>query len=257
MKCQFRIERRAWHLLGLMALLLTKHDSIAAPVKPEGLDRGSEIAVQKLGTEPRLLTAKAGEAREFTWWLPPKADAYVLPISAGLNVKAADAGAAQWLRQGSPWDLRELPLLGARYGERTLVLIVPWPHYAELVFGERVGVRFSFPDGRNNATPCNLVAQWAGPEPIEAARAFREWRRDAPDPGATSRARSQGRRSSADRAAFRRAALLSLGTGHVQPARRGKAEMDSPRPRTAEQAEGEFSRHALLDPARGRSEGGG
>ena len=73
MKCQVRIERRAWHLLGLMALRLTAHYSIAAPVEPEGLDRGSEIAAQKLGTEPRLLTAQAGEARQFTWWLASSA----------------------------------------------------------------------------------------------------------------------------------------------------------------------------------------
>jgi hypothetical protein len=176
---------------GLVSLL-TLLASCAVAVAATGSDRLAlerDLAMDDLRATPRLLAAKAGEGRAFTWWLPPRADAYVLPISAGVCVTAGDETAAQWLRKGSPWDLRELPLLGVRYGERTLVVIVPWPHYAELVFGERVGIRFSFPEGRNNSTPCDVVAQWAGPEPLAPARIFREWRRHAPDLGAIPRPR--------------------------------------------------------------------
>ena len=117
------------------------------------------LLAHEVGTEARRFEARAGEGREFTWWLPPQADAYTLPLSAGVRVEANDASAIRWLRQGSPWELRELPLLALRYGDRTLVVIVPWPHYAQLVFENRVGVRFSFPPDRNSATPCDIVAQ--------------------------------------------------------------------------------------------------
>jgi hypothetical protein len=134
--------------------------------------------------------ARAGDAREFTWWLPPGAEQYVLPISAGLIVQTGNARQMAWLRKGSPWGLSQLPAFGARYGERILVVIVPWPHYDELVTQDRVGVRFAFPEKRNNATPCEIIMQWTGPDPLEVARVFREWRASAKDPGAVPRARS-------------------------------------------------------------------
>jgi hypothetical protein len=114
----------------------------------------------------------------------------VLPISAGLIAQPTNAGQMAWLRKDSPWGLSQLPAFGARYGERMLVVIVPWPHYAELVTQDRVGVRFAFPEKRNNTTPCEIIAQWAGPEPLEVARVFREWRASAKDPGAVPRART-------------------------------------------------------------------
>ena len=177
-------------LWGAMVLLQAANAPAAAVDEPNKPTQQNEIVVEMVSAKPQTFQGRAGEAREFTWWLPPQADAYVLPISAGVCVQAGDELGVQWLRKGSPWDLRELPLLGVRYGERTLVVIVPWPHYAELIFGERIGVRFSFPAGRNNTTPCNLVAQWAGPEPLAAATVFREWRKIAPDVGAIPRPRS-------------------------------------------------------------------
>jgi len=138
---------------------------------------------------PVAFRERAGDVLEFTWWLPPGAEAYVLPISAGLIVQPTNAGQMAWLRQGSPWGLSQLPAFGARYGERMLVVIVPWPHYAELVTQDRVGVRFAFPEKRNNTTPCEIILQWAGPEPLEVARVFRDWRASAKDSGAVPRVR--------------------------------------------------------------------
>ena len=144
----------------------------------------------EVSSKPASFSARAGDEREFTWWLPPGAEEYVLPISAGMIVQAGNPEQMAWLRQGSPWSLSQLPAFGARYGERMLVVIVPWPHYAGLVTQDRVGVRFAFPEKRNNTTPCELVAQWAGPEPLEIARVFREWRERAKDTGAVPPARS-------------------------------------------------------------------
>jgi hypothetical protein len=187
--------RCASAIAGSVVWLQAANSPTPPATRPDLPGQEIEMALQDLGAEARRFQGRAGEARQFTWWLPPQADAYVLPVSAGVYVRTADATAIRWLREGSPWDLRELPLLGARYGERTLVLIVPWPHYAELVFDERVGVRFSFPEGRNNTTPCDVVAHWAGPEPLEVARAFREWRRNAPDLGAIPRPRPLARKA--------------------------------------------------------------
>lgn len=137
------------------------------------------------------LKAFADSSREFTWWFPYDADALILPIAAGIHVDAGDGPLMTKLVNGSPWDLKELPVVGARYGERTLVVIVPWPHYAEmLVEKERVGIRFSFPSERNNVTPCDIVVQWAGAEPLEVARVFCDWRANAGDIGGIHRPRS-------------------------------------------------------------------
>jgi len=130
-----------------------------------GAESDRQVAPAEVGSMPVAFPARAGDAREFTWWLPPGAHEYVLPISAGMIVQAGNAGQMAWLRKGSPWGLAQLPVFGARYGERMLVVMVPWPQYAELVTQDRVGVRFVFPEQRNNTTPCEIVLQWAGPEP--------------------------------------------------------------------------------------------
>jgi len=155
-----------------------------------GAETERQLLPAEVSSMPVAFPARAGDAREFTWWLPPGAEAYVLPISAGLIAQTGNAGQMAWLRQGSPWGLSQLPVLGARYGERMLVVIVPWPHYAELVTQDRVGVRFAFPEKRNNTTPCEIIMQWTGPDPLEVARVFREWRASAKDSGAVPRARS-------------------------------------------------------------------
>jgi hypothetical protein len=76
------------------------------------------VVADEVGTGVRRFEARAGEGREFTWWLPPQADSYVLPVSAGVRVEANDEVAIRWLREVSPWKLRELPLLGLRSGEK-------------------------------------------------------------------------------------------------------------------------------------------
>ena len=67
-------------------------------------------------------------------------------------------------------------MFGARYGDRTLAVIAPWPHYAHLEFGERVTMSFRMPARRHDAAPCALVAQWTDADPLAIARVFRRWR---------------------------------------------------------------------------------
>ena len=71
-----------------------------------------------------------------------------------------------------------------------MAIIVPWPHYAELVVGDRVGVRFKFPAGRTNVTPCEIVARWCDNDPLAVAQAFRDWRTSTKNLGAIPRPRS-------------------------------------------------------------------
>ena len=188
---------------------------------------GRTLALADAPAEPAALTADVGDAGVFTWWLPDGADGYVLPISAGVAVDAARPDLMAWLRDGSPWSLSELPALGARYGDRTLVVIVPWPHYAELVAeagdgaggaggaATRVGVRFSMPAGRHGATPhgatpCGVVASLGGPDPLAVARAFRAWRRDAVDAGGIPRPTTL-----AEKAADRPGVARLFGAPHI------------------------------------------
>ncbi len=175
-------ERALFRAVMLAVLLIfTARDGSAEP--------GRELPVAQVTHEARSFRGEADAAGAFTWWLPAGAEAFVLPLSAGVLIEADDAAAMRWLREGSPWELSELPVLGLRLGARTLVAIVPWPHYAELVVGERVGVRFQFPASRTNATPCELVARWCGNDPLEVATAFRSWRETAEDTGAIPRPR--------------------------------------------------------------------
>lgn len=147
------------------------------------------IKLSEVRDIPVSFRSAVGESGEVTWWLPSEADDFVLPISAGVIVDAKDAELMDWLRKGSPWSLTQLPVFGLRFGDRTLVVIVPWPQYAELFVEKQIGVRFSFPKGRRNATPAELVAVWRGREPLEVAHAFREWRLTADDTGAVPRSR--------------------------------------------------------------------
>ncbi len=152
-------------------------------------ENGKEFPVGQFTRVPASFNAKADGPGGFTWWFPAGADALILPISAGIQVETTNGPLMRWLRDGSPWDLSKLPVIGVRYGERTAVGIMPWPHYAELVVEQRVGVRFKFPPGRSNATPCEIVAMWRGSDPLEVARAFRDWRTSAKETGAIPRPR--------------------------------------------------------------------
>src|SRR5262245_3792296 len=91
-----------------------------------------ELAEEELSATPRLFKAAAGDSDELIWWFPPKADAFVIPISAGVLVERTNEALMGWFKEGSPWDLSKLPVVGARYKDRTMVVIIPWPHYAEL-----------------------------------------------------------------------------------------------------------------------------
>jgi hypothetical protein len=149
----------------------------------------NEIPLEALGTDPVSFPSPVGASGRWTWWLPPGAGRYILPISAGLVVDTSRQDLMAWLRKGSPWGLSQLPVFGGVYADRMVVVIVPWPHYAELVVEDRVGVRFSFPAGRRDAAPSGIVALRRGADPLEAAFAFREWRRSAKDTGGIPRPR--------------------------------------------------------------------
>jgi len=148
-----------------------------------------DLPLAQLSADSQIFKAKAEGSADFTWWLPTNATAFVVPFSAGVIVEATNAPLLNWLKNGSPWELTELPVIGVRYGERTAAVIVPWPQYAELVVGERVGIRFKFPTGRANATPCDLIACWCGNDPLDVALAFRNWRATARDTGALPKPR--------------------------------------------------------------------
>lgn len=173
-----------------------------APAGREGPDttlqsaqpEGRELCLADITDKPVTFQSEIGESGEFTWWLPGGASEYVLPISAGVVVDASRSDLLRWLRDGSPWSLLDLPVLGLRYSNQTLVVIVPWPHYAELIVPGRIGIRYSFPTGRHHATPCEIVAVRRGADPLETARAFREWRLSATNTGAIPRPRSLGQK---------------------------------------------------------------
>ena len=174
----------AWLKTLVLALLLVGG-------KSEGAEATScLIDISEVSEKIKKFTTNAGPLREFTWWLPKGADTYVLPISAGVIVSTARPDQMDWLRGGAPWSLLDLPAFGARYGNRTLAVMVPWPQYAELVSGDSIGVKFTFPERRNNTTPCEIVARWTDEEPLAVAKAFRDWRRNADDIGELPRPRT-------------------------------------------------------------------
>ena len=155
-----------------------------------GIAGERDIPLDSVGEATSVLHAQAGESRVFTWWLPDGVSDLVLPISGGIQIDWADSSAVSFLRERSPWSVNELPVFGARYGAQTLAVIIPWPHYAELVFGDEIGIRFSFPKDRNNTTPCDLVVQWTDSQPLSVAGVFREWRKSAKKTGPIPRPRS-------------------------------------------------------------------
>ena len=175
------------HVLAIVAALAVMLISVSQIWADES---GNELLASQLSDHPRSFSSKPTQSGDFTWWLPQGGDSFVLPMSAGVVVDATNAPLMRWLKDGSPWDLTELPIFGVRYGERTALVIVPWPHYAELVIGDRVGVRFKFPVGRTNATPCEIVARWCGKDPLDVATAFRSWRETTKDTGAIPKPRS-------------------------------------------------------------------
>jgi hypothetical protein len=175
-------------VFAAMLFLASASDGLAGPGE-------RELPLAKLRNDPTSFRADADPSGGLTWWLPPGPDTFVLPISAGVVVDTSHRAQMDWLRRGSPWGLAQLPAFGARYGNRTLVVIVPWPHYAELVVEDRIGVRFSLPKGRRNAAPCDVVALWRRPDPLEVALAFREWRSSAKDTGGIPHPRPLARKA--------------------------------------------------------------
>lgn len=158
--------------------------ALSMPVAVFAQPGQQELRREEITDKPVAFNSEVDESGEFTWWLPAGAGEYVLPISAGVVVDASRPDLMRWLREGSPWSLLELPVLGLRFDNETIVVIVPWPHYAELIVQDRIGIRYSFPKGRHLATPCNIVAMRRGNDPLETALAFREWRLSATDTGA-------------------------------------------------------------------------
>jgi hypothetical protein len=171
----------------LLATAQTTPSAEPANHQPQPQERTLDLA--DITNQPVTLRTQPGPSGQFTWWLPAGAEQYILPISAGIAVDPSHPEQMGPLRKGSPWSLLELPALGVRYGDQLLVVIVPYPHYAELVVTDRLGIRFSLPESRLDAAPIEIVALRRPPDPLEVARAFRQWRRTASDTGAIPRPR--------------------------------------------------------------------
>ena len=152
------------------------------------------LSLTEITSQPTTFRADVSESGQFTWWLPAGADEYVLPITAGITVDPARSDLMRMLENGSPWSITELPALGLRYGDRLLLVIVPSPHYAELIVTNRLGIRFSMPKGHHTAAPAEIFVQLRPSDALEVARGFREWRRTAGDTGAIPRPRSLTRK---------------------------------------------------------------
>ena len=146
------------------------------------------LPLTEITDKPASFRSEIGESGRFTWWLPPGAEEYVLPLCGGVLLHSNRTD-LKWIREQSPHSLAELPLIGVRYGEQWLVIILPWPHYAELIFTDRVGIRFNLPQGRHEAAPCVIVAMRRAGGALEIAKAFRQWRLTADDIGVIPRPR--------------------------------------------------------------------
>src|SRR5438132_13927566 len=71
-----------------------------------------ELLASQFSDQPHSFSVNSSESGVFTWWLPRGGDSFVLPISAGVVVDATDAPLMRWLKEGSPWELLELPVFG-------------------------------------------------------------------------------------------------------------------------------------------------
>lgn len=148
------------------------------------------LSLDEIKEEAASFQVELGDSGNFTFWFPSEPDELVLPISAGIVVDKSQSSLMGWLREHSPWELVELPVLGLRYGEQLVIVIAPWPHYAKLVIEDRVGVRFSLPPGRHDVAPVEIVAMRRQTEdPLEVARQFRGWRKNSPTTGVIPRQR--------------------------------------------------------------------
>lgn len=150
------------------------------------------ITLGDLSNEPTTLQLTPDDSGHPTLWLPPGHDSLTLPIAAGITVPADHATMNQWLVDHAPFHLLELPLVAATYGDHNITLILPWPHYAELLVEQqqggdptttRIGIRFTFPPDRETATPAIVVALRTPASPLAPAHAFRAWRESTPDLG--------------------------------------------------------------------------
>ena len=124
------------------------------------------------------------EAGTVTWWFPKGASSYILPLSAGIKVDPNKRSHRQWLEKSESWSLMELPAIGATYGDRTFVMIAPWPHYAKMVTGDSLGIRFEIPEGRADASPTDVITVSRPTDSLAVAKAFRDWRETTDQLGA-------------------------------------------------------------------------
>tara|TARA_R110002072_G_scaffold273219_4_gene433837 strand:+ start:31578 stop:33644 length:2067 start_codon:yes stop_codon:yes gene_type:complete len=187
-----------------LAFVVWLTTSVSAQAGP---DRA--LDVPRTRTELLQLAGTPDASGKVTFWFPDGADSFVLPFMAGVELAADDAAAMLWLRGGSPWELLELPLLGVRYRNRTLAVIVPWPHYAKLIVDKRIGITFQLPERRHDAAPCVVLAQWTDNAPLAIAAVWRAWRAAGKDLGAIPI-----RRSLTDKIAERPRVGRLLGAAH-------------------------------------------
>jgi hypothetical protein len=78
-------------LRGSPETLRVRAHQPAEPGRPDLPAEERLLLGDELGTEARRFEVRADEGREFTWWLPPQADAYILPLSAPPAIRPAKA----------------------------------------------------------------------------------------------------------------------------------------------------------------------
>lgn len=159
---------------------------------------GSEIQLESsdFSTDFTIQLQATDSTEMVTWWFPEGATSFKLPIAAGVEVDPKNPAQIKWLLESRSWSLMELPVLGANYGDQTLIIIAPWPHYGKIVAGKSLGIRIELPPGRLDASPVEIVTVRRPATPLAAAHAFRDWRKSAKELGAIPPVRTLGQKIS-------------------------------------------------------------
>ena len=70
--------------------------------------RDVDILLSCVSSEPVRLNEPVDDSGDVTWLLPDGMDELIVPFSGGVIVDRSRPEMMQWLRGGSPWELRPL-----------------------------------------------------------------------------------------------------------------------------------------------------
>lgn len=158
------------------------------PVLTASIER--QLNSSNFSESPKRQIQKVNESGMVTWWFPDGADSYILPLAAGVEVDPSDPNHRQWLEKTPSIPLIGLPVVGATYGNDTLVMIAPWPHYGKVIIEDKLGIQFDLPEDRLHASPTDVITVKASSDPLAVAHAFRYWRETSEDLGAVPAVRT-------------------------------------------------------------------